>query len=88
MKITNVSTHLIHPERGKNWLFVKIETDEGSHGWGEAYAQADRDKSVEIHVQQLARYSEGRSPFDIKHFTHWPITTSAGSVVQWISIAR
>ena len=71
LKITNVTTHLVHPGRGKNWLFIKVETDEGIHGWGEAYTQADRDKTIEVHVQQLARYLVGRSPFDIKHFTHW-----------------
>jgi L-alanine-DL-glutamate epimerase-like enolase superfamily enzyme len=26
---------------GKHWLFVKVETDEGIHGWGEAYTQLD-----------------------------------------------
>jgi len=71
MKITNVTTRLVHPGRGKNWLFIKVETDEGIYGWGEAYTQADRDKTIEVHVQQLARYLVGRSPFDIKHFTHW-----------------
>jgi galactonate dehydratase len=78
MKITNLSTHIVHPGRGKNWLFVKIETDEGIHGWGEAYTQADRDKSIEIHIHQLARYLEGRSPFDIKHFSHWAYHDYAG----------
>lgn len=71
MKITNVTTHLFHPGRGKNWLFVKVETDEGIHGWGEAYTQSDRDRTIEVHVHQLARYLEGRSPFDIKHLAHW-----------------
>ena len=56
MKITNITTHLVHPGRGKNWLFIKIETDAGIYGWGEAYTQADRDKTIEVHVQQLARY--------------------------------
>ncbi|MBS11600.1 MAG: mandelate racemase [Gemmatimonadetes bacterium] len=71
MKITDIHTHLIHPSRGKNWLFVKVETDEGIHGWGECYTQADRDRTIEIHVQELANYLEGRSPFEIKHFNHW-----------------
>ena len=78
MKITNVSTHMVGPGRGKNWLFVKVDTDEGIHGWGEAYTQADRDKSIESHVHQLARYLEGRSPFDIKHFSHWAYHDFAG----------
>jgi galactonate dehydratase len=71
MKITNITPHLVHPGRGKNWLFVKVETDEGIHGWGEAYTQADRDKTIEVHINQLARYLVGRSPFEIKHFSHW-----------------
>ncbi|MFQ5931577.1 MAG: mandelate racemase/muconate lactonizing enzyme family protein, partial [Nitrospiraceae bacterium] len=54
---------------GKNWLFVKVETDEGIHGWGECYTQSDRDRAIEMHVQQLGRYLVGRSPFNIKHFT-------------------
>ena len=71
MKITDITTHLVHPGRGKNWLFVKVQTDEGIHGWGEAYTQADRDRAIELHVQHLGNYLEGRSPFDIKHFSHW-----------------
>jgi galactonate dehydratase len=69
MKITNIKTFLVNPGSSKNWLFVKVETDEGLYGWGECYTQSDRDKTIEIHVQQLARYLKGRSPFDIKHFT-------------------
>jgi galactonate dehydratase len=69
MKVTHVQTFLVNPGSGKNWLFVKVSTDEGIHGWGECYTQADRDRAMEIHVQQLARYLVGRSPFNIKHFT-------------------
>lgn len=77
MKITDVKTFLVHPGNSKNWLFVKVETDEGIHGWGEAYTQADRDRSIEITVQQLRRYLIGRSPFDIKHFTFMAYTDFA-----------
>lgn len=69
MRVTGVKTYLVHPGSGKNWLFVKIETDAGIHGWGECYTQADRDKAIEVHVQQMARYLVGRDPFAIKHFT-------------------
>lgn len=74
MKITNIRTYLVHPGRGKNWLFVKVETDEGIHGWGEAYTQADRDKTIEAHIHSLTRYLVGRSPFDIKQFTFMAYT--------------
>jgi galactonate dehydratase len=69
MRITGLKTFLVDPGVGKNWLFVKVETDEGIHGWGECYTQADRDHSIIAHVKQLGRYLVGQSPFNIKHFT-------------------
>ncbi len=78
MKVTDVKTFLVHPGGGKNWLFVKVETDEGIYGWGECYTQADRDRTIEIHVQQLARYLVGRNPFNIKHFTFMAYHDFAG----------
>ena len=76
MKITDVKTFVVHPGRGKNWLLVKVETDEGIHGWGESYTQADRDKAIEAHIHAMKRYLVGRNPFDIKHtmyvlYTDW-----------------
>jgi galactonate dehydratase len=59
----------VDPGSAKNWLFVKVETDAGIHGWGECYTQADRDRAIEAHVQQLGRYLIGRDPHQIKHFT-------------------
>jgi galactonate dehydratase len=69
MKITGVKTFLVDSGGSKNWLFVKVETDAGLYGWGEAYTQLDRDRAIEVHIQQLGRYLLERSPFDIKHFT-------------------
>jgi galactonate dehydratase len=90
MKITDVKTFLVHPGTGKNWLFVKVETDEGIYGWGEAYTQADRDRSIEITIQQLRRYLIGRSPFDIKHFTYMAYTdfaTRRGSMEFYCAVS-
>ncbi|MBV9358885.1 MAG: mandelate racemase/muconate lactonizing enzyme family protein [Chloroflexi bacterium] len=70
MQITEVKTFLVDSGGSKNWLFVKVLTDEGVHGWGEAYTQADRDGSIIAHVEGMARYLVGRSPFAIKHFAH------------------
>ncbi|MEZ4859743.1 MAG: mandelate racemase/muconate lactonizing enzyme family protein [Caldilineaceae bacterium] len=78
MKVTGVQTFLVNPGGGKNWLFVKVETDAGMHGWGEAYTQADRDRAIEVHIHQLERYLIGRSPFDIKHFTFMAYNDFAG----------
>ena len=69
MKITSVKSYSVHPGWRKNLIFVKVETDSGLHGWGEAYSQYDRDPAVIAHLDALGRYAAGRSPFDIKHFT-------------------
>jgi galactonate dehydratase len=69
MKITSVKNYTVHPGWRKNLIFVKVETDAGIHGWGEAYSQYDRDTAVTAQLDALGRYAVGRSPFDIKHFT-------------------
>jgi galactonate dehydratase len=78
MQVTHVKPILVDPGSGKNWLFVKIDTDAGLSGWGECYTQADRDQSIAVHVQQLGRYLVGRNPFHIKHFTHMAYHDFAG----------
>ena len=70
MKVASVRTFLVDPNSHKHWLFVKVETDNGLHGWGECYTQPDRECAIEAHVRALGRYLVGRSPFDIKHFTY------------------
>ncbi len=66
-KIADVATFLVHPGRGKNWLLVKLTTEDGLVGWGECYTQSDRDRAIEAHVHAMRRYLVGRSAFDIKH---------------------
>ncbi len=70
MKIERVRTFIVDSGSHKRWLFVKVETADGLHGWGECYTQADRDRAIEAHVHELGRYLIGRSPFDVKHFTY------------------
>jgi galactonate dehydratase len=77
MKVKSVRTFLVDPGSHKRWLFVKIEADNGLHGWGECYTQLDRDRAIEAHVQELGRYLIDRSPFDIKHFTYLAYTDFA-----------
>src|SRR5512143_1766810 len=69
MHITAVKAYVVHEKKRKNWLWIKLETDEGISGWGEAYTQLDRDTSIIQHVEQMSRYLIGRDPFNIKHFT-------------------
>ena len=69
MKVTKVTGYGVHPGWRKNLVFVKVETDAGITGWGEAYSQYDRDQPVLAQVSALGGYLIGRSVFDIKHFT-------------------
>ncbi len=85
MKITALKTFLVNPSGhragmigGKNWLFIKLETDEGLVGWGECYTQLDRDRTIEQHAHDLGRYLVGRDPFAIKHFCQMVYDDFAG----------
>ena len=78
MRVEAVKTFLVDPGASKHWLFVKVETDENIHGWGEAYTQLDRDRVIERQIRELGRYLVGRSPFDIKQFTFSAYSDFAG----------
>lgn len=67
--IVDVRHYLAHPRRGKNLLFIRIETADGQHGWGECYTQSDRDLQIVAHVEQLKRYLAGWDARHIKQFT-------------------
>ena len=60
MKITAVTPFVVDPGSGKNWLFVKVETAAGLHGWGECYTQADRDRAIARTCGSCGRYLVGR----------------------------
>ena len=78
MRIDSVETFLVDSGAAKHWLFVKVETDEGTHGWGEAYTQLDRDRVIKRQMDELSRYLIGRSPFDIKQFVFSAYSDFAG----------
>ena len=67
MKITSVECLVVHPGWRKNFVFVRIATDAGIIGWGEAYSQYDRDQPTAAQVNELGRYLVGRDPFQIRH---------------------
>lgn len=68
MKVTGIKTLLCHAYR-TNWVFVKVLTDEGLHGVGEATLEM-RECTVAAAVKELERYIRGRDPFAIEAFWH------------------
>jgi galactonate dehydratase len=66
MKITNVSTVIVNANM-RNWIFVKVETDEpGLHGWGEATLEW-KTESVVGAVHDVSRFIIGEDPLRIEH---------------------
>jgi galactonate dehydratase len=66
MRITSVSTVVVDAHM-RNWLFVKVETDEpGLVGWGEASLEW-RTNAVVGAVKDLAPLLEGQDPWRIEH---------------------
>lgn len=55
MKITEVKTFLVNARR-QNWLFVKVITDDGYYGWGEASVEG-QELAAEAAIHTLAERS-------------------------------
>lgn len=71
MKITSVTTFITPPR----WMFVKVETDAGVTGWGEAVLEG-RAHTVAAAVDELADYLIGKDPRLIED--HWTVMYRAG----------
>ena len=71
MKIAAIKTFIVPPR----WLFVKIETDTGISGWGEAVLEG-RAHTVATAVSELADYLVGKDPSPIED--HWTVLYRGG----------
>ena len=81
MKITDVDVFRmstpVHKTAGTNWMFVRITTDTGDYGWGEASTQY-KDAGVAAEIGEFAKFLVGKNPFQIEH-----IWTSLYRRVTW-----
>lgn len=68
--IVKVETFLVPPR----WLFVRIETDGGIVGWGEATCEG-RSETVRTAVDQLSEVLIGRDALRVED--HWQVMTKA-----------
>ncbi len=69
MKVTKIKTFIYHAAPA-NWLFVKVETDEGISGWGEAGSDPVV-KATEAAIHEIGdNYLIGKDPRQIElHFS-------------------
>ena len=68
MKVTAIQTFICDAYR-TNWVFIKVHTDAGLYGVGEATLET-RERAVEAAIQELERYLVDRNPHDIEAFWH------------------
>ncbi|WBB67944.1 galactonate dehydratase [Micromonospora sp. WMMD812] len=66
--IGRIETFLVAPR----WLFVRVETDSGIVGWGEATCEG-RSETVRTAVEQLGELLDGRDALRIED--HWQVMT-------------
>jgi galactonate dehydratase len=67
MKIARIETFLFDPGVAKNLLLCRVETEDGLHGWGEAYVTPGKEAVLETLLKGMAKYIVGRSAFSIRH---------------------
>ena len=67
MKITDIKTYIMDAYR-TNWTFIKVETDEGISGWGEA-SLGTQEMALSGCVEDLKRLIIGRNPLEIEKMT-------------------
>lgn len=65
MKITAVGTVVVNAQM-RNWVFVKVSTDEGVTGWGEASTEW-KTRAVRGAVADLEPFIVGQDPARIEH---------------------
>ncbi len=74
----------VHKTAGTNWMFVRIEADNGLWGIGEASTQY-KDAGVAAEIEDFGKYLIGKDPFRIEHIwtsLYRRVTWSGGAVTM------
>ena len=83
MKISEIQTFLVR-DAHRNIVFVKVLTDEGIHGIGEAFSCGPDDATVRV-VEHFAEWLAGEDPRNVEHLWQLMYTGSrfpGGSLVN------
>jgi galactonate dehydratase len=91
LKITDVQATIVNARR--NYTYVKISTDQGIHGWGEAYS-AGPDTAVVATILDFKEWLVGKDPRNIEYlwatmynFTRFPGGLVVNSAISGIEHA-
>ena len=80
MKLTDVQTFIVG-NPWKNWVFIKLHTDQGVYGVGEATAHR-RAQTMQTAVLEYRRYFLGRDPFAIEEINYELVKAGAPAQVR------
>jgi galactonate dehydratase len=67
MKIARIENFIFGTGSLKDLLFCRVETEDGTWGWGEAYVTAGKEKVVADCLEAMAPYVIGRNVFNTRH---------------------
>jgi L-alanine-DL-glutamate epimerase-like enolase superfamily enzyme len=91
LKITDVQVFMVNA--GRNYVYVKVSTDQGIHGWGEAYS-AGPDEATAATVRDFKDWLVGKDPRNIEYlwatmynFTRFPGGLVVNSAISGIEHA-
>ena len=65
MKITDIRVFITWGDP-RNWVFVKVMTDKGLHGWGEATLEGN-EETVAARVREFGAQLIGEDPLAVEH---------------------
>jgi len=80
LKITDVQAFIVNA--GRNYVYVKVSTDQGIHGWGEAYSAGPDEATVET-VRDFKAWLVGKDPRNVEYLwaTMYNFTRFPGGLV-------
>ena len=80
LKITDVQPFLVNA--GRNYVYVKVSTDQGIHGWGEAYS-AGPDEATVATIKDFKEWLVGKDPRNVEYLwaTMYNFTRFPGGLV-------
>lgn len=90
MEVTDIKTYVVDAD-WRNWLFIKVETDEGISGVGEAKAGEGLTKAVEETIETHKHYVIGEDPLNRKKISRklrrYPFAWRAGRLINAVAAA-
>lgn len=101
MTITDLKTFVVNPGHrvpygtgwGKNWIFVKLYTDQGLDGVGEAFATG-QDMATVAALEDFKRWLVGKDPTRVIHHWHalyrsarYPMGTASMAALSAVELA-